>query len=80
IRRSALAGSIATADRLIRTMVEEVGITLADAVEMSSGTPARLIGVDDRKGRIAPGYDADIVIYDRSITPIHVLVAGRSIL
>lgn len=77
--RSALAGSIATADRLIRTMVNEVGLPLADAVEMSSTTPARIIGVDDRKGRIAAGYDADIVIYDRDIIPRHVLVAGRQI-
>lgn len=60
-------------------MVNEVGLPLADAVEMSSTTPARIIGVDDRKGRIAAGYDADIVIYDRDIIPRHVLVAGRQI-
>lgn len=78
--RSALAGSIATADRLIRTMVKEAGLPLADAVEMSSSTPARIIGVDDRKGSIAAGFDADIVIYDSDLTPRHVLVAGQSIL
>lgn len=62
--RSALAGSIATMDRLIRTIVQKAGIPLADAIEMSSLTPARIMHVDDRKGSIEPGKDADIVIYN----------------
>ena len=42
--RSALAGSIATMDRLIRTMVQKAEIPLEDAVRMASETPARIKG------------------------------------
>ena len=39
-------------------------ITLPRWVELTSTTPARMFGVYGRKGVIAPGADADIVIYD----------------
>lgn len=65
--RSALAGSIATMDRLIRTMVQKAGIPLAEAIEMTSLTPARIMHVDDRKGSIEVGKDADIVIYNHDL-------------
>ena len=46
--RSALAGSIATMDRLIRTAVNIAGIPLNDACRMASETPARIMGIYDR--------------------------------
>ena len=60
--RSALAGSIATMDRLIRTMVEKADVPLADAVRMASETPARIMGIYDRKGSIQRGKDADLML------------------
>lgn len=63
---SALAGSVATMDRLVRTAVE-AGIPFGDAARMSSETPARIIGVNDRKGSLKKGMDADIVFYDKNI-------------
>ena len=62
--RSALAGSIATMDRLIRTMVMQAGIPMNDAVRMASETPARIMGIYDRKGSLQRGKDADILILD----------------
>lgn len=62
--RSALAGSIATMDRLIRTIVMQAGIPMHDAVRMASETPARIMGIYDRKGSIQRGKDADILILD----------------
>ena len=59
-----LAGSIATMDKLVQTVVKKAGIPLADAVRMASETPARIIGVADRKGTLQKGKDADIVILD----------------
>ena len=44
---SALAGSLATMDVLVHTMVKKANIPLEDAVRMASETPARLIGVRD---------------------------------
>ena len=64
---SSLVGSIATMDVLVRTMAQNAGVPLADAVRMASETPARLMGVDDRKGSLQRGKDADIVILDRKL-------------
>ena len=61
------AGSVATADRLVRTMVKRAGIPLCEAVMMMTENPAREIGVSDRKGKVASGYDADLIIFDDEI-------------
>ena len=60
--RSALAGSIATMDRLIRTAVQQAEIPLNDACRMVSETPARIMGIYDRKGSLQRGKDADIMV------------------
>ncbi len=75
--RSALAGSIATMDRLIRTMVMQAGIPLHDAVRMASETPARIMGIYDRKGSIQRGKDADILILDDNCNLHAVYAMGR---
>ena len=62
--RSALAGSLAAADRLVRTMVQQAEVPLEDAIRMASETPAHIMGVHDRKGALARGKDADILIID----------------
>ena len=63
--RSALAGSIATMDRLVRTAVQQAGIPMEDAVRMVSETPAKIMHVYDKKGSLEPKKDADLVIYDQ---------------
>ena len=64
---SSLAGSLATMDDLVRTMVQKADIPLADAIRMASETPARLIGISDKKGSLARGKDADILVLDRKL-------------
>lgn len=75
--RSAFAGSIATADRLIRTMIHEAEVPIIDAVKMMSATPAKLLGIFAQKGSIAVGKDADIVLFDDDIHIAHVMVGGE---
>lgn len=75
--RSALAGSIATMDRLIRTCVQQAGIPLADACRMASETPARIMGIYDRKGSIEAGKDADIIMLDAGQQLKFVMQMGR---
>lgn len=77
--RSCFAGSVATTDRLVRTMVQIAGCSVVDAVKMMTVNPARFMGLTARKGIIAPGKDADIVIFDDDIRVSHVLIAGRRI-
>ena len=74
---SALAGSIATMDRLINTCVLKVGIPLEDAIRMSSETPANIMGEGSHKGTLRKGYDADITIYDNDIQLKFVMQMGN---
>lgn len=77
--RSALAGSIATMDRLVRTMVQMAEIPLADTIRMASETPAKIMGVYDRKGSLEKGKDADIVILDRDLNVNKVFSMGKEV-
>ena len=62
--RSAFAGSVATADVLLRVLVNECGFTISEASTMLSATPARLFGLN--KGRLEVGLDSDIVLLDKN--------------
>lgn len=75
--RSSFAGSVATADRLIRSMVFMADVPLLDAVRMITSTPARILGVSDKKGSLATGKDADIVIFDNNINIEMTIIKGR---
>lgn len=77
--RSSFAGSVATADRLVRTMVKMADVPLIDAVRMITKTPATILGIADRKGSLIPGKDADIVIFDENIQVQMTIVQGRII-
>ena len=77
--RSAFAGSVATADRLVRTMVREGGGSLEDAVKMMSFNPARIMGIDSHKGKLEAGYDADIVIFDENICIYNTIIKGKEV-
>ena len=69
-----IAGSSATLLDCVKKAVE-FGIPLDDAVRMASRTPAELLGV--KKGRIEPGYDADLLITDRELNIKTVITAGK---
>ena len=75
--RTSFAGSVATADRLVRTMISMAGVSLADAIKMMTATPARILGVSDKKGELSVGKDADIVIFDEDINVSMTIVKGK---
>lgn len=77
--REAFGGSIATTDRLIRTMMG-VGVSLTDAVKMVTVNPLRMMNVGANKGELKIGYDADICIFDEGINVKQVFVGGRPML
>ncbi|WP_370591307.1 N-acetylglucosamine-6-phosphate deacetylase [Saccharopolyspora montiporae] len=74
-----LAGSTLTMDAAVRNLVRECGATITDAVAAASANPARLLGLDDRIGRIAPGMSADLVVLDRELEVVGVLVGGEPV-
>ena len=77
--RSAFAGSVATADRLVRNMIQLADVPLCDAVRMMTSTPAAIMGVANRKGVLTPGKDADIVLFDEQINIQLTMVGGKII-
>lgn len=76
--RSAFAGSIATADRLVRVMVQDAGLSVPEAVKMITEVPAEVMGISN-KGSFTPGSDADIVVFDDAITVQRVFVSGNCV-
>jgi len=78
--RTAFAGSVATADLLVRNMVKLAGVPLIHAVQMITTTPAQICKVDDRKGSLTTGKDADVVIFDDNIQIKTVMINGRIII
>ncbi|MDE7472608.1 MAG: N-acetylglucosamine-6-phosphate deacetylase [Muribaculaceae bacterium] len=77
--RSAFAGSVATADRLVRTMINIAEVNLPDAVKMITATPARILGIDNQYGHVKPGYSADLVIFDDSINVKRTIIGGTTV-
>jgi N-acetylglucosamine-6-phosphate deacetylase len=77
--RSSFAGSVATADRLVRTMMRMADVPLTEAVRMMTSTPARILGVADQKGALVAGMDADIIIFDADINIQTTIIRGTVI-
>ena len=72
-----LAGSTLTMDVAFRRAVTDVGLSLPDAVRVSSTNPARLLGLADRCGALSVGLDADLVHLDADLNVRRVMIAGR---
>lgn len=74
-----LAGSLMTLDKAVTNAVRFMGVGLHEAVRMASLTPARILGVDGRKGSLEIGKDADIMIMNKDFEVEAVLVSGRAV-
>ena len=77
--RSSFAGSVATADRLVRTMLRLAEVPMMDVIKMITSTPARILDVIDKKGELAQGKDADIVIFDNDVNVQMTIINGKVI-
>jgi N-acetylglucosamine-6-phosphate deacetylase len=75
--RSSFAGSTTLLNQMIPILIEAVGIPLVEVIRMASLTPARVIGVDRRKGSLEPGKDADIAIFNDDFTALRTIIGGR---
>ena len=70
-----LAGSTLTLDRALRNVVA-LGIPLQDAVRMLTANPAKLLGIEFKKGALRTGADADIVLLDENLQVTNVWTRG----
>jgi len=75
--RSAFAGSVATANLLIKTLVKDCGFDVPTAVKMLTQTPAELLKLN--KGVLVKGYDADVVVFDEDFNVTDVFVDGKKV-
>lgn len=78
MNRQAFAGSVATTDRLLR-VAAGAGIPWTEALQMLTISPAKRIGLEKTKGRLAAGYDADMVLLDNRLEVTGVVSGGRII-
>jgi N-acetylglucosamine-6-phosphate deacetylase len=75
--RSCFAGSTTLLNQMIPILNEHVGIPLVEAVRMASLNPARVIGLNDYKGSLEAGKDADIAVFNDDFTAWRTMIAGR---
>ncbi len=73
--RSAFAGSVATADRLLRTVVKACALPVEKAVMPLTSVPARILGLP-QKGSLRVGADADLVQFDENVEVSRVILGG----
>ena len=72
-----IAGSTLTMDTAVRNVVNFLQIPLPEAVTLASANPARLLGLSNRKGAIAVGMDADLVVLDEDLLCCGTIVSGE---
>ncbi|HZC06650.1 MAG TPA: N-acetylglucosamine-6-phosphate deacetylase [Ktedonobacterales bacterium] len=63
-----ITGSVLTMDQALRNVLRMTGVSLSEASAMLSRNPARAARVDETKGLLQPGYDADLVVLDSALT------------
>ena len=72
-----LAGSILELDQALRNLLDITGCSLDEALETMTTTPAKLLGLDGERGRIAPGYTADIVLLSSDLRVQTTIASGE---
>ncbi len=75
--RTAFAGSTTLLNQMVRILRDEVGLGLVEIIRMVALTPARVIGLEARKGSLEAGKDADIAIFEDDFSAWRTMVAGR---
>ena len=71
-----LAGSDLDMISAVKNCVEMVGLDLGEALRMASLYPAEFLKLDDKMGRIAPGYQADMILFDDAFNVSHSWING----
>ncbi|KAH9067634.1 Metallo-dependent hydrolase [Lactarius vividus] len=74
-----LAGSVVTLDTCVRNFSLFTGCSLGEAIKCATFNPARCLGIENRKGTLRPGADADLVVLDRSGNVLRTWVRGREV-
>jgi N-acetylglucosamine-6-phosphate deacetylase len=76
LRDGAIAGSVTPLPDCVRILVKEMGIPLETAIYCATVTPAKELGIADRKGFIKPGREADLVFWNEDLSQKLILKSG----
>lgn len=60
----------------VANVVQMIGVPIEHALRMASDTPAQAIGELHRKGTLAPGKDADVVVLDEELSVLVTIARG----
>jgi N-acetylglucosamine-6-phosphate deacetylase len=72
-----LAGSVVTLDKCIRNFVKFTGCSIGEAIKCATYNPARCLGIEDKKGTLRAGADADLVVLDNEGKVLSTWVGGK---
>ncbi|EPS96629.1 hypothetical protein FOMPIDRAFT_88546 [Fomitopsis schrenkii] len=74
-----LAGSVVTLSKCVRNFSRFTGCTLGEAIKCATYNPARCLGLENKKGTLRPGADADLVVFDRQGNVLSTWVKGKEV-
>jgi len=74
-----LAGSVLTLDQAVRNLMEITELSLPEIFKMVTLNPARKLNLDHKIGRLKPGYQADLVLFDRNFKVQKTFIRGKEI-
>jgi N-acetylglucosamine-6-phosphate deacetylase len=77
--RNSFAGSVATFNKLVQNIIKLADVPLIEAVRMATETPARIMKINDKKGSLEVGMDADVVIFDKDINIDTTIINGKMV-
>jgi N-acetylglucosamine-6-phosphate deacetylase len=75
--RSAFAGSTTLLNEMIPILIDVVGMPLTEAIQVTSLNPARLLNLEDRKGSLETGKDADLAVFNPDFSAWRTMIAGQ---
>ncbi|RKD21583.1 N-acetylglucosamine-6-phosphate deacetylase [Caminicella sporogenes DSM 14501] len=77
LENNTLAGSVLTMNSAVKNFMEHTDINIQNVIKLATINPARVIGIDDKKGSLHEGKDADIVVFDKNFDIYLTVVEGN---
>lgn len=77
VKNNTLAGSGLTMDQALRNAIKWLNLDLPEAIQLLSYNPAKVLGINDKKGLLAPGYDADFIVLNQEMEVTQTWINGK---
>ena len=74
-----IAGSVLTMNKAVKNIMEFANLSLSEAVRLATLNPAKVLGIEDKKGSLSPGKDADITVMNPVFEVLLTMVSGKII-